>query len=78
MPFGRHAAARSAAAELRPNGTSGRMRTLLVSVLVSALSCACSSSSSKEPSGNEPGKYAAPPAMTIDPNKSYKATIGAK
>lgn len=37
---------------------------------------ACSSSSStKEPSGAEPGKYSAPPAMTIDATKTYRATI---
>lgn len=47
------------------------MRRLVLAFLV-----ACSSSSgTKEPSGAEPGKYAAPPAMSIDPNKSYKATI---
>jgi peptidyl-prolyl cis-trans isomerase B (cyclophilin B) len=46
------------------------------SVAFAVLVVACSSSSSsKEPSGNEPGKYASPPAMTIDVGKPYKATI---
>lgn len=36
---------------------------------------ACSSSSSKEPSGAEPGRYSSPPPMTIDASKAYKATI---
>jgi peptidyl-prolyl cis-trans isomerase B (cyclophilin B) len=48
------------------------MRRLL---FVLGLLVACSSSASKEPSGNEPGKYAAPPAMSIDTNKTYTATI---
>jgi peptidyl-prolyl cis-trans isomerase B (cyclophilin B) len=51
------------------------MRRLVLALLVTCSSAACSSSSAKEPSGNEPGKYAAPPAMTIDTSKAYKATI---
>jgi peptidyl-prolyl cis-trans isomerase B (cyclophilin B) len=43
--------------------------------LVLALLFACSSSSTKEPAGAEPGKYSSPPPMTIDTSKSYKATI---
>jgi cyclophilin family peptidyl-prolyl cis-trans isomerase len=44
----------------------------LVFVLLVASSC---SSGAKEPSGAEPGKYASPPPQTIDPTKSYRATI---
>ena len=50
------------------------MRACVIAVLLLLVACS-SSSSSKEPSGAEPGKYAAPPPMTIDMNKAYKATI---
>ncbi len=52
------------------------LRLVHVLALVALLaSGGCSTSSSREPSGGEPGRYAAPPAMTIDAAKTYTATI---
>lgn len=52
------------------------MRRFAFAVALVVLLVGCSSSSrNKETSGAEPGKYASAPPMTIDSNKSYKATI---
>lgn len=50
-------------------------RSRLLLFAIGAALVACSSGSSPEPSSSEPGRYSAPPPVTIDVARSYRATI---
>ena len=48
----------------------------LAAVLLTLLACGCTSPSELEdPGAAEPGRYAAPPPMTIDASRTYRATL---